>query len=151
MIEWYRLPVLTDDGRWETPEPPPPAAEPSLLTSVPDVAPKSATDGVITGVAASRGTATGPARIVTDLADADRVEPGDVLVCVMTSPPWTPLFGIVSAVVVDSGDVASHPGIAAREYGIPCVLATNVATATIPDGATVEVDGDAGTVRLLRS
>ena len=61
------------------------------------------------------------------------------------------LFGIVSAVVVDSGDVASHPGIAAREYGIPCVLATNVATATIPDGATIEVDGDAGTVRLLRS
>ena len=43
MIEWYRLPVLTDDGRWETPEPPT-APEPSLLTSVPDVAPNSAMD-----------------------------------------------------------------------------------------------------------
>ena len=111
--------------------------------------PDAPTDGVIRGVGASRGTASGPARVILDLADADRVEPGDVLVCVMTSPPWTPLFGIAAAIVADTGSPASHPGIAAREYGIPAVLGTRIATSAIPDGAMVTVDGTAGTVTLV--
>lgn len=106
-------------------------------------------DGVLRGVAASRGVVTGTARVIVDLEDADRLDPGDVLVCVMTSPPWTPLFGLASAVVADSGDLGSHPAIAAREYGIPCVLGVDGATRTIPDGATVTVDGAAGTVTVV--
>jgi pyruvate,water dikinase len=111
-------------------------------------APPRADDGVLRGAAASRGVVTGRARVIVDLEDADRLEPGDVLVCVMTSPPWTPLFGIAAAVVADSGDIGSHPAIAAREYGIPCVLGVRVATRSIPDGAFVTVDGAAGTVQL---
>ena len=58
----------------------------------------------------------------------------------MTSPPWTPLFGIAGAVVTDGGeDALSHVAIAAREYGIPCVLGTHLATAVIRDGSTVRV------------
>lgn len=106
------------------------------------------TDGVLRGAAGSRGVATGAARVIVDLEDAERLEPGDVLVCVMTSPPWTPLFGLASAIVVDTGDLGSHPAIAAREYGIPCVLGVTDATRTIPDGATVTVDGVAGTVTI---
>ena len=106
-------------------------------------------DGIVRGVAASRGLATGTARVITDLADADRLEPGDVLVCIMTAPPWTPLFGIAAAIVADTGDLGSHPGIAAREYGIPCVLGTKIATSVIPDGALVTVDGESGTVSLV--
>jgi phosphohistidine swiveling domain-containing protein len=106
-------------------------------------------EGALKGVGASRGTVTGTARVITDLCDADRLEVGDVLVCAMTSPPWTPLFGVAAAVVVDSGDLQSHPGIAAREYGIPCVLGTGNATASIPDGATVRVDGERGVVEVL--
>jgi phosphoenolpyruvate synthase/pyruvate phosphate dikinase len=106
-------------------------------------------EGALKGVGASRGTVTGTARVITDLCDADRLEVGDVLVCAMTSPPWTPLFGVAAAVVVDSGDLQSHPGIAAREYGIPCVLGTGTATAAIPDGATVRVDGERGVVEVL--
>jgi phosphohistidine swiveling domain-containing protein len=108
-------------------------------------------DRTITGVGASRGQAVGTARVITDLADADSLEPGDVLVCVSTSPPWTPLFGLAAAIVVDSGDMGSHSAIAAREYGIPCVLATAIGTAAIADGATVKVDGDAGTVEVFAS
>jgi pyruvate,water dikinase len=52
-------------------------------------------------------------------------------------------------VVTDVGGPLSHSSIVAREYGIPAVLGTNVATRRIPDGARVRVDGDAGTVTLL--
>jgi pyruvate,water dikinase len=106
-------------------------------------------DGVIRGLAVSRGVAKGTARVIVDLADADRFEPGDVLVCVMTSPPWTPLFALASAVVADTGGMGSHPAIAAREYGIPCVLGTAHGTRSIPDGAVVVVDGEQGTVELV--
>lgn len=114
----------------------------SIVAALPD-------DGVLRGVGASRGVVTARARVIVDLEDADRLDDGDVLVCVMTAPPWTPLFGIASAVVVDSGDAGSHPAIAAREYGIPCVLATRVASTVIPDGAMVRVDGERGTVEVL--
>ena len=117
------------------------SAEQPSVPALPD-------DGILRGVGAARGLATGPARVITDLTDADRFEPGDVLVCVMTAPPWTPLLGIAAALVVDTGDLGSHPAIAAREYGIPCVLATSIGTAVIPDGATVTVDGEAGSVRV---
>ncbi|HUF31841.1 MAG TPA: PEP-utilizing enzyme, partial [Acidimicrobiales bacterium] len=107
-----------------------------------------ATGSGVQGLGVSRGVVTGPARVILDLADAHRLEPGDVLVCVMTSPAWTPLFGLASAVVADTGGMGSHPAIASREYGIPCVLGTGVATTTIPDGALVTVDGEAGTVEV---
>jgi phosphohistidine swiveling domain-containing protein len=115
-------------------------------------APTTATttdDGVLRGAPVSRGVVSGTARVIVDLEDADRLEPGDVLVCVMTSPPWTPLFGVASAVVADTGDIGSHPAIAAREYGIPCVLGVEAATRRIPDGVTVTVDGAAGTVTIV--
>jgi pyruvate,water dikinase len=59
------------------------------------------------------------------------------------------LFAIASAVVTDTGGVLSHSAICAREYAIPCVVATIVGTAMIPDGATVLVDGTQGTVQIL--
>jgi phosphohistidine swiveling domain-containing protein len=100
------------------------------------------------GVPGSPGTATGTARVIVDLDDVERLDVGDVLVTTMTSPPWTPLFGIAAAVVTDAGDALSHVAIAAREYGIPCVAGTDHATALVPDGSTVTVDGDAGIVHL---
>lgn len=105
--------------------------------------------GVLRGNPGSAGIARGRARVVHDLADAGRVRPGDVLVARTTAPPWTPLFATVAAVVTDAGGVLSHCAIVAREYRIPAVLGTGVATRAIPDGALVEVDGTAGTVRVL--
>ncbi len=103
---------------------------------------------LVNGHAASKGTARGRARVIMDLADADRLEPGDVLVCPSTAPPWTPLFAIAAAVVTDSGGVLSHSAIAAREYAIPAVVGTQVGTQKIPDGAIVTVDGGQGIVRI---
>jgi phosphohistidine swiveling domain-containing protein len=101
---------------------------------------------LVTGNPASRGVARGRARIIRSLADSDRLEPGDVLVCSTTSAPWTPLFAIAGAVVTDTGGVLSHSGICAREYGIPAVVGTHTGTRVIPEGAMVTVDGTAGTV-----
>jgi pyruvate,water dikinase len=71
-----------------------------------------------------------------------------VLVCRTTLPSWTSLFRIAGAVVTDSGGALSHAAIVAREYGLPCVVATRIGTVAIRDGQMVTVDGGAGTVRL---
>jgi pyruvate,water dikinase len=103
---------------------------------------------IVTGNPASRGVAKGHARVIRDLSDAARLEKGDILVCTSTAPPWTPLFAIAAAIVTDTGGILSHSAICAREYGIPCVVGTQVGTRQIPDGAMITVDGAAGTVRI---
>jgi pyruvate,water dikinase len=103
----------------------------------------------IKGVATSPGKATGTARILHGPADFSRMNPGDVLVASITTPAWTPLFAMASAVVTDVGGPLSHGSIVAREYGIPAVLGTGVATRRIRDGQTITVDGSAGIVVLL--
>jgi rifampicin phosphotransferase len=105
---------------------------------------------VLHGTAASAGRAVGPARVVRVSADFERVRPGDILVCTTTTPAWTPLFGSVSGLVADTGGILSHAAVVAREYSIPAVVGAEVATVTIPDGARVAVDGDAGTATILR-
>jgi pyruvate,water dikinase len=107
------------------------------------------TGAVLSGVGASAGQVTAPARVIAGPADFGRLRPGDVLVASITTPAWTTLFARAGAVVTDVGGPLSHSSIVAREYGIPAVLGTNVATRRIPDGARVRVDGDAGAVTLL--
>lgn len=103
-------------------------------------------DALLSGMSGSPGVAEGPARIVRDSTEFDKLVPGDVLVAPYTNPSWTPLFQRAVAVVVDSGSPASHAAIVAREYGIPAVMATMTATRTLHDGEWVQVDGSQGTV-----
>jgi phosphohistidine swiveling domain-containing protein len=103
---------------------------------------------IINGNAASAGKITGTARVITSLNEADRLGQGEILVCPATMPPWTPLFAIASGVVTDHGGVLSHTAIVAREYQIPAVIGTKVATSLIRDGQTVTVDGSEGTVKM---
>ncbi len=65
-------------------------------------------------------------------------------------PAWTPLFGVVAAVVADSGGPLSHCAIVAREYGIPCVAGTQNGTSKIQDGMLISVDGGTGIVTIVR-
>jgi phosphohistidine swiveling domain-containing protein len=103
----------------------------------------------LTGVAASAGTYSGPVRVVLNDAQFDKLQPGDVLVCPMTSPAWAMLFPNVGALVTDAGGLVSHPAIIAREFHIPAVVGTGNATALLRDGQRVRVDGIAGSVELL--
>ena len=125
-----------------------PAEVVPLMTLFFGIAQPNVEGRVITGQAASKGIARGRARVLKDLGEAERLQPGDVLVCATTAPPWTPLFAIAAAVVTDSGGVLSHSAICAREYAIPCVVATQVGTTLIKDGAMVTVDGTKGIVQM---
>jgi pyruvate,water dikinase len=87
--------------------------------------------------------------VIHSLAEAGKLQPGDVLVTVSTEPPWTPLFATASAIVTDSGGVLSHSAVVAREYRIPAVVGTGNATSTFQDGQLLEVDGNAGIVRVV--
>lgn len=102
-------------------------------------------DGILEGVASSRGHYRGPVRVVNGLADFDKVEEGDVLAIPFSDVGWTPLFASAGAVIAESGGLLSHSSIVAREYGIPCVVSVAGAT-RLDDGAIVSVDGYTGTV-----
>lgn len=103
-------------------------------------------DALATGTAASAGIATGVARVIHGVDDFKRLGNGEILVCQYTNPAWTPLFQCASAVVVDTGALASHAAIVAREYGIPAVMGTGNGTTVISDGERIVVDGGRGTV-----
>jgi rifampicin phosphotransferase len=103
---------------------------------------------LIKGVGASSGRVTAPARVLGGPQDFGQMQPGDVLVARVTTPAWTSLFAMASAVVTDVGGPLSHSSIVAREYGIPAVLGTGVATQRLSSGQQVTVDGDAGTVTV---
>src|SRR6266498_2198969 len=106
-----------------------------------------APEGAIIGQPASPGRATGPVRIVRRQEDFDAFQAGEVLVAQATTPAWTPLFARAVAVVTDSGTLAAHASLVAREYGIPAVVGTGDATARLHDGQVVTVDGGAGTIQ----
>jgi phosphoenolpyruvate synthase/pyruvate phosphate dikinase len=100
------------------------------------------------GVGASTGKATGKACVLHGPEDFDQMQPGAILVAKMTTPAWTPLFAMASAVVTDIGGPLSHGSIVAREYGIPAVLGTVMATRVIQSGWQITVDGDQGYVTI---
>jgi phosphoenolpyruvate synthase/pyruvate phosphate dikinase len=103
----------------------------------------------LTGLGTSSGQVTAPACVLYGPEDFPKMKPGDVLVATTTTPAWTPLFAMASAVVTDIGGPLSHSSIVAREYGIPAVMAARNATRHIQSGQMVMVDGKEGTVVLL--
>ncbi len=105
---------------------------------------------VITGLGASPGTIEGIARVVRTIDEFDEVREGDILVCQMTNPAWVVLFTKIAGLVTDTGGTTSHPAVLAREFGIPAVIGTSVATQRIATGDRLTVDGTTGRVEILR-
>jgi phosphohistidine swiveling domain-containing protein len=103
------------------------------------------------GNGSSAGVVTGRARVVTELAECNALQPGEVLVTRFIDPSWTPAMGLVSGLVAEVGGLLSHGAVIAREYGLPAVLDARGATEVIKTGQMVEVDGTRGTVRMLSS
>ncbi len=100
------------------------------------------------GFAVSPGRVTAPASVIRSPAEFEAMRPGTILVCPTTTPAWTPLFAQARGLVTDIGGVLAHGSIVAREYGIPAVMGTTVATERIESGQSVTVDGAAGTVAI---
>jgi phosphohistidine swiveling domain-containing protein len=106
-------------------------------------------EGQLKGIACSPGVYEGLARIIKDLSEVEKIKPGEVLVTKFTDPAWTPVLGIVSAVVTEVGGVLSHAAVISREYGIPAVLNSKHATEIIQNGQRIRVDGDRGIILLM--
>lgn len=109
----------------------------------------SANPNELKGFAACSGVVEGIARVVKSVSEIHRIQQGDILVCQVTNPTWSPLFQKISAAVSDIGGSMSHMAIVAREYGLPAVVGTGVATQRIKDGQRIRVDGGKGTVSIL--
>ncbi|MGD8593791.1 MAG: phosphoenolpyruvate synthase, partial [Gammaproteobacteria bacterium] len=90
---------------------------------------------------------SGKAKLLNDISEMSKVEPGDVLVTDMTDPDWEPIMKRASAIVTNRGGRTCHAAIIARELGIPAVVGCGDATQTLPDGDPVTVscaEGDTG-------
>jgi phosphohistidine swiveling domain-containing protein len=104
---------------------------------------------VLRGTGASAGQARGTARIILSSAEFDRVQRGDIIVCPSSNPSWVPVFTIAAGLVTNTGGVLSHAAVVAREFGLPAVVGAAGATTRISNGQQLEIDGTAGTVRIL--
>lgn len=101
---------------------------------------------ILRGLPASSGAAEGKVQIVRSGKSRHAFNEGDILVTEMTDPTMVIMMGKASAIVTDTGGITSHAAIVSREMGIPCVVATKVATKILYDGQKVLVDGDTGEV-----
>jgi len=120
-----------------------------VLAKIDDIlADPQAAGAALRGMPGSPGRITGRVRILRSMSELGRLEKGEILVSPVTTPGWTPAFSRAAAVITDTGSIASHASIVAREYGIPAVVATGNATSTLRDGQLVTVDGSRGLVML---
>lgn len=104
---------------------------------------------LITGRAIGQKIGSGPVRLVSDVSEMDKVQPGDILVTDMTDPNWEPVMKRASAIVTNRGGRTCHAAIIARELGIPAVVGCGEATDTLKEGAKVTVscaEGDEGRI-----
>lgn len=104
---------------------------------------------VLTGLASSSGRVRARAKVVLDPAVDPQTCEGRILIARETDPGWMFLMLAAKGLVVERGTILSHTAITGRVLGVPTVVAVEDATSLIPDGAWIEVDGRAGTVRLL--
>ena len=103
------------------------------------------------GTGCSAGTVTGTVCTVSGPEEFHKLSKGEILVCRLTDPEWTPLFTLAGGVVADTGGELSHAAIVAREYRIPAVLGVGIGTSVLKDGDLILVDGTKGVVTKLES
>jgi pyruvate, water dikinase len=102
------------------------------------------------GFASSAGVAEGPARVLKLLEDIVTLKDGEIMVAPTTNPSWAPVFTKIKAAVTDIGGLTSHAAIVSREYGLPSVTGTGVATSVIKTGDIIKVDGSTGIVTIVK-
>ena len=104
---------------------------------------------ILSGIAASFGSAEGVVRVHYPGDDLTSFQDGDILVTTLTDPSMVSAMVKAAAIVTDIGGVISHPAILSREMGIPCVVNTKHATRVLENGMRVRVDGDNGKIYVL--
>ena len=101
---------------------------------------------ILMGEPASPGIGTGPVRIITKASQIGKIRQGDVLVAPYTSPDYVTGMRKTSAIVTEKGGRTSHAAIVSREFGIPAVVGTGVATKRLKDDMVITVNGSTGEI-----
>ena len=110
---------------------------------------KSRSKVLCTGRSIGQKIGIGKAKVIRNVSEMNRIQPGDVLVSDMTDPDWEPVMKRAAAIVTNRGGRTCHAAIIARELGVPAVVGCSDATESIPDGADVTVscaEGDEGNI-----
>jgi phosphohistidine swiveling domain-containing protein len=104
----------------------------------------------INGNCASRGIARGTVKKIFTTQDMTKMKQGDILIAPNTNPDIVMAMKIAGAIVTNQGGITCHAAIVSREFGIPCVVGTKVATEVLNDNDLVEVDADHGVIRIIK-
>lgn len=106
-------------------------------------------DSEITGVVANPGKVIGKVKIVLSPDDIKKVKKGDIMVSAETTPDFVPAVHKAAALVTDIGGITSHAAIISREFNIPCIVGTKVATRVLKDYDKIKVDAEKGIIKKL--
>jgi phosphohistidine swiveling domain-containing protein len=103
------------------------------------------------GTIASPGRITGTVKVCYSSIDAkNKIKEGDILVVGMTTPDYVPAMKLAGAIITDEGGITAHAAIISRELHKPCIVGTKIATKTLNDGDTIEVNANHGVVTVLK-
>lgn len=110
---------------------------------------KNKSDNVLNGTPVSSGVVEGIARVILN-PNEGQIKEGEILIAPFTDPGWTPLFVNAKGLVLEVGGLMTHGAVVAREYGIPAVVSVDDATKLIKTGDKIRVNGDEGTVEIIK-
>lgn len=111
--------------------------------------PQSKATDAVYGDIACAGEASGRIKVVRDFADAENMAAGQILVASMTTPDIALAMEKATGIITDEGGVTCHAAIIAREYAVPCLVGTKIATQVLRDGMNVELDCVNGLFRII--
>jgi pyruvate,water dikinase len=104
---------------------------------------------LLNGVSLSHGKATGKARVVRSVTDANELKQGEIMVAAFTDIGWSPYYCMLGGLVTEVGSALSHGAVVAREYALPLVSNVPYATEVIKTGDILSIDGTAGKVAII--
>jgi phosphohistidine swiveling domain-containing protein len=107
-------------------------------------------ESLVKGVIANQGKVKGKAKIINSLESCSKFEEGDILISINTNPSLIHIIKKASAIITDEGGITSHAAIVSREFDIPCIIGTKIATKVFKDNDLVEVDANNGIARKLK-
>lgn len=120
----------------------------SFSKRVPSIIHRDVTE--IKGKVSFKGIVRGRAKIVNAIDDMKKVENGDILISIQSSPSLMPAIIKCSAIVTDEGGIMCHASVISRELKKPCIIGTKIATKVLKDGDLVEVDANNGIIRIVK-
>ncbi|MDP6671197.1 MAG: PEP-utilizing enzyme [archaeon] len=105
----------------------------------------------LTGTPVFDGLVTGKVKVINHPNEIIKMEKGDILVSHATNPNLLPAMAKARAIVTDLGGLTCHAAIVSREFRIPCVIGTNIATQVLKDNDVVEVDAKNGIIKKKKN